>query len=187
MLKTLLGLVAMGGTGVKLKKKIVVASVVGVVALVAAVPAFADCVNPSRSDNANAQIAANSPTLPPNSCFYAAVTPCRPFLTVDQVLLVEFVFPDGSFPALGGIALCPAGARYLVDQIDLAAALPGSTIDLTLVNGGQALQSGGQLNASNPRVQQNFSNGKGIDLLRTNAEIVAVIEANITAARAVSC
>ena len=85
MLKTLLGLVAMGGTGVKLKQKIVVASVVGVVALVAAVPAFADCVNPSRSDNANAQIAANSPTLKPSQCFYSAVVPCSPFLTINQV------------------------------------------------------------------------------------------------------
>jgi len=164
-------------------KKMVMASVACVVALgLTAGPAFADCVNASRSDKANVKIAAHSPDLPPNACFYSAVTPCRPFLTVDQLLLVEFEMPDGSFPALGGIALCPAGAQYLVDQIDLAAAKPGSTIDLTLVNGGEALQSGGQLNASNPRVQQNFFNGKGIDLLRANAEISEVIAAKVATA-----
>ena len=184
MLKTLLGLVAMGGTGVKLKKKIVVASVVGVVALVAAVPAFADCVNPSRSDQGNAQIAANSPTLKPSQCFYSAVVPCSPFLTINQLLLVEFEMPDGSFPTVVG-ALCPADAQYLVDQIDKVAAELG--IDLTWMVGGEAVQSGGQVNASNPRVQQNLFNGKGIDLLRANTKLADFIRDNFTAAQAVPC
>jgi len=166
MLKTLLG--------VKLKKKMVVASVVGVVALVVTAGAFADCVNPSRSDKGNAQIAANSPTLSPDVCGFA---PCTPHLTFDEALhlLLEGTV---SFYDPYGLDLCPAGAQYLVDQIDAAALLSDSSIDLTWVVGGIALQSGGLLNASNPRAQQNLSNGTGIDLFTTNAEISGVIAAN---------
>jgi hypothetical protein len=166
------------------KLKIVVASVAGVVALaMMAGPAFADCVNVSRPDKANVQIAAHSPAVSPDSCLYEAITPCTPHLTLDNLLLLEFGLPASVVGPLG-LGLCPQGAQYLVDQIHAAAALPGSGIDLTLVVGGLALQSGGQLNASNPRVQQNLFNGKGIDLLGANAEILAVIEANIAAAAA---
>ena len=174
----------MGVTGVKLKK-MVVASVAGVVALlVGAGPAFADCVNVSRSDKANAQIAAHSPALSSVSCGFA---PCTPHLTLDQALLIDFEAPAGSFYAPNGLGLCEPGARYLVDQIHAAAAQPGSSIDLTWVVGGEALQSGGLFNASNPRAQQNLSNGKGIDLFLQNPEIVAVIDLNIDAARAIPC
>ena len=141
-----------------------------VVALVVtAGPAFADCVNVSRPDTANVQIAAHSPS----------------FLTLDEALLVIFEAPAGSLPDVGRLALdlCPQGAQYLVDQIHAAAAHPGSGIDLTWVFSIQALQSGGLQNASNPRAQQNISNGKGIDLLRENAEIFAVIGANIATAK----
>jgi hypothetical protein len=138
-------------------------------------PVFADCVNVSRSDKANVQIEAHSPALSPVVCGFA---PCTPHLTFDETLLLLF---EGavSFYDPYGLDLCPEGARYLVEQIHLAAALPGSGIDLTWVVGGTALQSGGLENASNPRAQQNLSNGRGIDLFTTNAEISAVIDANL--------
>ena len=152
---------------------------VGVGMMVAAGPAFADCVNVNRSDNANVQIAAHSPDLSTVSCGFA---PCTPFLTLDEALLVIFEAPPGSFYAPDGLGLCEPGAQYLVDQIHVAAAQPGSSIDLNWVVGGEALQSGGLLNGSNPRAQQNLSNGKGIDLFMGNAEIMAVIDLNIATA-----
>ena len=156
-------------------KKMVMASVAGAVALVVtAGPAFADCTNASRPDKANVQIAAHSPALSPVSCGFA---PCTPFLTLDEGLLVLFEAPAGSFPGPLVLALCPLGAQYLLAQIHVAATKPGSSIDLTWIIGGEALQSGGLENASNPRAQQNFSNGKGIDLLGANAEIWAVVAA----------
>ena len=136
---------------------------------VTAGPAFADCVNVSRPDKANVQIAAHSPS----------------FLTLDELLLYVFEAPAGSLPDVGRLALdlCPQGAQYLLDKIHTAAAQPGSGIDLTWVFSNEALQSGGLGNASNPHAKQNTSNGKGIDLLRENVEIWAVIEANIGTAR----
>ncbi len=138
--------------------------------MVTAGPAFADCINVSRSNKANVQIAANSPDL--SNCGF---TPCGPFLTFDEALLLLFEAPAGSFDAPWGLALCPEGAQYLLDQIHAAAAVSGSGIDLTWVFSAEALQSGGLENASNPSAQQNLSNGKGIDLLGENAEVLAVI------------
>ena len=150
-------------------KKIVAASFAGVLALVVtAGPAFADCVNVSRADKANVVIAAHSPA----------------FLTLDELLLYVFEAPAGSLPDVGRLALdlCPHGAQYLLDKIHAAAAQPGTGIDLTWVFSNNALQSGGLFNASNPRATQNTSNGKGIDVLRENGEIWAVIQANIGSA-----
>jgi hypothetical protein len=65
-----------------------------------------------------------------------------------------------------------------------AAAQPGSGIDLTWVVSNRTVQAGGLQNASNPRAQQNLSNGTGIDHLGENAAIGAVIGANIGAAAA---
>jgi len=163
------------------KLKMVMAGVAGAVAvlLVTAGPAFADCINVNRSANANAQIAAHAPTLSSVSCGFS---PCTPFLTFDEGLLVVFEAPLGSFPGPLVLALCPQGAQYLLDKIHVAAAQPGSSIDLNWVIGGEALQSGGLENASNPTARQNFSNGKGIDLLGTNPEILAVIDLNIATA-----
>ena len=170
-----------------MKLKMVVASVAGVVALgMTAGPALADCVNASRPDKANVQILAHSPTLSPDACPYGAITPCTPHLTLDNLLLLEFGLPASVVGPLG-LGLCPQGAQYLVDQIHAAAALPGSGIDLTWVVGGEALQSGGQLNASNPRVQQNLSNGKGIDLLGANLGLATLIGANSAYAAKTYC
>ena len=155
-------------------KKMVAASFAGVLALVVtAAPVLADCVNASRADKANVLIAAHSPA----------------FLTLDELLLYVFEAPAGSLPDVGRLALdlCPQGAQYLVDQIHAAAALPGSGIDLTWVFSIEALQSGGLQNASNPRAKQNTSNGKGVDLLRENAELWNLIEANIGDANLISC
>ena len=149
-----------------------------VVALgVTAGPALADCVNVSRSRIANVVIAAHSPTL--TNCAYA---PCKPHLTLNETLLIEFEAPAGSFYAPDGLGLCPDGATWLVAQVDAAAALPGSAIDLTWVVGGEALQGGGLFNASNLRARQNLSNGKGVDLFLQYAEITTVIEANVATA-----
>ena len=168
----------MGVAGVKLKK-MVVASVAGVMALLlTAGPAFADCVNVSRSGTANAQIAAHSPTLSPAVCGFA---PCSPHLTFDETLRLLFEGTVSFFDPYG-LDLCPAGATYLIDQVHAAALLPGSSIDLAWVVGGTALQSGGLENASNPRAQENLLNGKGIDLFTNNAEISTVIADNIDAA-----
>jgi hypothetical protein len=160
-------------------KKMVAASFAGVLALVVtAGPAFADCVNASRPDKANVVIAAHSPTL--TNCGFA---PCKPFLTFDEALLIMFQAPPGSFYAPEGLGLCLTGAEYLVGLIHDAADQPNSTIDLNWVVGGEALQSGGVGNASNPRALQNLSNGRGIDLFLRNPEIVAVLsDANIATA-----
>ena len=86
---------------------------VGVSAAVAlmAAPAFAhECYNASRSDTGNVQIGAHSPA----------------FNTLDEVAMEFFSSPDG-------LGLCPAGAQYLLAQLDDAAALPGSGIDMTWV------------------------------------------------------
>ena len=168
-----------GVRGGRIPLKMVVASVAGVVALgVTAGPALADCANVSRSDTANVQIAANSP-ITPSGCGSAA--PCTPHRSLDETLLIIFQAP-ASFAGPLGLGLCPQGAQYLVDQIDAAAALPGSGIDLAWVTSFETLQSGGILNNSNPRALQNLSNGKGIDLLGENAEILAVVNTNLATA-----
>jgi hypothetical protein len=162
----------------KLKKMVAASFAVVLALVVTAGPVLADCVNASRPDHANVVIAAHSPTL--TNCGFA---PCKPFLTFDEALFIMFEAPPGSFYAPGGLGLCEAGARLLVDQIHVAAAQPGSTIDLNWVVGGEALQGGGVGNASNPRAQQNLSNGRGIDLFLRNPEIVAVLsDENIRAA-----
>ena len=165
-------------------KRVVVASVAGVVVLlVGAGPAFADCVNVSRSGTANAQIAALSPTLSPAVCGFA---PCTPHLTFDETLRLLF---EGtvSFYDPYGLDLCPDGATYLIDQVHAAALLPDSSIDLAWVVGGIALLSGGLENASNPRAQQNLSNGAGIDLFTQNAEISDVIAKGMSTMPAGTC
>jgi len=147
-----------------------------VVALaVTAGPAFADCINVSRPDNANVKIVAHTPTL--SNCGFA---PCSPHLTLDQALLIDFEAPAGSFYAPDGLGLCPQGARYLLGRIHDAASSLG--IDLTWVVGGEALQSGGLFNASNPRAHENLTNSKGLDLFLQYAEIRKLIEANIATA-----
>jgi hypothetical protein len=138
--------------------------VVGVGATVAlmATPAFAhECYNASRSDTGNIQIGAHSPA----------------FNTLDEVAMGFF-----TAPAPDGLGLCPAGAQYLLDQLHAAAAQPGSTIDTTWVVSNRTVQASGLDNSPNARAQQNLSNGTGIDHLGENAEIGAIIGANIGAA-----
>jgi hypothetical protein len=146
-----------------MKLKIAIATVAGVVGLGAmAGPAFAhECYNASRADNANLKIAAHSPA----------------YWSFDETVLG---FAEDS----GGLGLCPAGAQYILDQIHAAAALPGSTINLTWVVSNRTVQAGGLEKVSNPSAQQNLSNVTGIDHLGEDAEIGAVIGANIGAAAA---
>ena len=135
--------------------------IVGAGATVAlmATPAFAhECYNASRSDTGNIQIGAHSPA----------------FATLDEVAMGFF-----TAPAPDGLGLCPAGAQYLVDQLNAAAAQPGSTIDLNWVVSTRTVQASGLDNSPNARAQQNLSNGTGIDHLGENAEIGAIIGANI--------
>ncbi len=146
-----------------MKLKIAIATVAGVVGLAGmAGPAFAhECYNASRSDNGNVKIAAHSSA----------------FWSFDETVLGFAESPDG-------LGLCPDGAQYLLDQMHAAAALPGSTINLTWVVSNRTVQAGGLENASNPSAQKNLSNGTGIDHLGENAEIGAVIGANMGAAAA---
>ena len=152
-----------------------------VVALgVTAGPAFADCINVSRSDTANGQIAAQSWALPAVSCFWpATITPCAPFITLDQALLIDFETPADVFP--GALGLCKAGAEYLLGTVHVAAASAGLDTDFTLVVGGMALQSGGLFNAT-ARAQGNLVNGKGIDLFGQYPAIMDTITANLATA-----
>ena len=113
----------------------------------------------SRSDKGNQQVAANSSA----------------FVTFDESAMGFFTF---------GLGLCPAGADYLLDQVHTAAALPDSGIDVNWVVSAHALQAGGLESASNPRAQENLSNGKGIDHLAANGPLGAVIGANVGAAAA---
>jgi hypothetical protein len=127
--------------------------------VLAAGPAAAhECYNASRSDNGNQQIAAHSPA----------------YNTFDETAMGFFTAPQPD-----GLGLCPVGAQYLLDQVHAAAALPDSGIDLNWVVSNRALQAGGLEKASNPRAQQNLSNGTGIDHLGENAALGAVIGANI--------
>ena len=138
--------------------------IVGVGATVAlmATPAFAhECYNASRSDNGNIQIGTHSAA----------------FNTFDEVAMGFF-----TGPAPDGLGLCPAGAQYLLDQIHAAAAQPGSTIDTNWVVSNRTVQAAGLDNSPSARAQQNLSNGTGIDHLGENAEIGAIIGANIGAA-----
>jgi hypothetical protein len=130
----------------------------GVAAVVlAAGPAAAhECYNASRSDQGNQQIAAHSPS----------------YNTFDEAVMGFFTAPDG-------LGLCPVGAQYLLDQVHAAAALPDSGIDVNWVVSNRTVQAGGLENASNPRAQQNLSNGTGIDHLGENGALGAVIGANI--------
>jgi hypothetical protein len=125
--------------------------------VLAAGPAAAhECYNASRSDNGNQQIAAHSPA----------------FNTFDEVAMGFFTDPSG-------LGLCPAGAQFMLAQVHAAAALPGSGIDLNWVVSNRSLQAGGLESASNPRAQENLSNGTGIDHLGENPALGAVIGANI--------
>jgi hypothetical protein len=135
----------------------------GLAALVlAAGPAAAhECYNASRSDNGNQQIAAHSPA----------------FVTLDESAMGFF-----TAPAPDGLGLCTLGAQYLLAQLHAAAAQPGSGIDVNWVVSNRSLQAGGLETASNPRAQENLANGKGIDHLGENAEIGAVIGANVATA-----
>jgi hypothetical protein len=127
--------------------------------VLAAGPAAAhECYNASRSDNGNQQIAAHSPA----------------YNTFDETAMGFFTAPQPD-----GLGLCPVGAQYLLDQVHAAAALPDSGIDLNWVVSNRALQAAGLEKASNPRAQQNLSNGTGIDHLGENAALGAVIGANI--------
>ena len=139
-------------------RKIMCAVAVGCAGvLLMALPVSAhECYNASRSDQGNQQIAAHSPA----------------FSTFDETAMGFFTSPDG-------LGLCPAGATYLLDQIHAAAAQPGSGIDLNWVVSNRTVQAQGIDNASNPRAQQNLSNGTGIDHLGENPAIGAVIGANI--------
>jgi hypothetical protein len=130
-----------------------------VVLLVAGPAAAHECYNASRSDTGNQQIAAHSPA----------------FNTFDETALGFFEAPDG-------LGLCPAGAQYLLDQIHIAAAQPGSGIDLNWVISNRTVQAGGLDNSPSARAQANLANGTGIDHLGENPEIGAVIGANIGAA-----
>ena len=147
----------------RLRGRIPVFVLGGVAAVVfAAGPAAAhECYNASRSDAGNQQIAAHSPA----------------FITFDESALGFFTAPQPD-----GLGLCPAGAQYLLNQIHAAAALPDSGIDLNWVVSNRSLQAGGLDNASNPRAQENLSNGTGIDHLAENAALGAAIGANIGAA-----
>jgi len=128
------------------------------VALMAA-PAFAhECYNASRSETGNIQIGAHSPA----------------FNTLDEVAMGFF-----SAPAPDGLGLCPTGAQYLLTQLEAAAALPGSGIDMTWVVSNRTVQASGLDHTTNARAQQNLSNGTGIDHLGENAAVGAVIGANI--------
>ena len=144
-----------------MKLKIVVASVAGVVGLAGmAGPAAAhECYNASRSSTGNQQIAAHSPA----------------YDTFDETALGFFQF---------GLGLCPAGAQYLLDQVHVAAALPGSGIDLTWVVSNRTVQAGGIDHSPSARAGENLTNGTGIDHLAENAALGAVIGANIGAAGA---
>ena len=146
-----------------MKLKIAIATVAGVVGLAGmAGPAFAhECYNASRSDNGNLKIAAHSPA----------------FSSFDETVLGFAESPDG-------LGLCPDGAQYLLDQMHAAAALPGSTINLTWVVSNRTVQAGGLEKVSNPSAQKNLSNGTGIDHLGENAEIGAVVGASMGAAAA---
>jgi hypothetical protein len=149
--------------GDRMFRKMLMTAVAGCagVALMAG-PAFAhECYNASRSDNGNAQIAAHSAA----------------YSTFDEVALGFFTSPDG-------LGLCPAGAQYMLDQVHLAAAQPGSGIDLNWVVSNRTVQAGGLENTSNARAQANLANGTGVDHLGENAEIGAVIGANIGIAAA---
>lgn len=132
-------------------------SVIGGLAAVvlAAGPVAAhECYNASRSDKGNQQIAAHSAA----------------FVTFDESATGFFTF---------GLGLCPAGVEYLLAQVHLAAAQPDSELDLNLVVGGRSLQAGGIAHSPSARAQANLSNGTGIDLLGENAELGAVIGANV--------
>jgi hypothetical protein len=147
----------------RLQRRIPVLVLGGLAAVVlAAGPAAAhECYNASRSDNGNQQIAAHSPA----------------FNTFDETALGFFMDPNG-------LGLCPAGAQYLLGQVDAAAALPNSGIDLNWVVSNRTVQAGGLENASNARAAENLSNSKGIDHLGENPALGAVIGANIGAAAA---
>jgi hypothetical protein len=133
------------------------------VALIAS-PALAhECYNASRSDNGNVQIAAHSSA----------------FISLDETALGFF-----TAPAPDGLGLCDAGAQYLLDQLHVAAAQPGSGIDPNWVVSNRTVQAGGLEGGSNERAEGNLANGTGIDHLGENAEIGAVIGANIGAAMA---
>jgi hypothetical protein len=126
--------------------------------------AFAhECYNASRSDTGNQQIADHSAA----------------FATFDETATGFF-----TAPAPDGLGLCPAGAQYLLAQIHAAAAQPGSTLDLNVVVSNRTVQAGGLEHSSNPTAQANLSDGRGIDHLGENAELNALIGANIAAAGA---
>lgn len=156
-------------------KKMVMASVVGLMALVVtAGPALADCINVSRPDTANGVIAAHS----------------RGFVSLDEGLTFMFQVQPGSLDIEVGrlaLGLCPLRAQYLVHQIDVAAAQADSSIDPTWVIGINAVQGGGLVNPSSSRAQENVSNSAGIDLLRENQELWNLIQANIGAATSIPC
>src|SRR5229473_321936 len=104
---------------------------VGVAVALMAAPAFAhECYNVSRSDTGNVQIGAHSPS----------------FDTLAEVAMGFF-----SSPAPDGLGLCPAGAQYLLGQLEAAAALPGSGIDMTWVISNRTVQASGLDNTTNPR------------------------------------
>jgi hypothetical protein len=139
-------------------------SVTGALAavLLAAGPAAAhECYNASRSDTGNQQIAAHSPS----------------YVTLDESALAFFTAPSPD-----GLGLCPAGAQYLLDQVHAAAALPGSGIDLNWVVSNRALQAGGIGHSPSATAQGNVANGTGVDHLAENAELGAVIGANVETA-----
>ena len=132
---------------------------VAVVVLVAAPAAAHECYNASRSSTGNQQIAAHSPA----------------YDTFDETALGFFQF---------GLGLCPAGAQYLLEQVHVAAAVPGSGIDLTWVVSNRTVQAGGIDHSPSARAGENLTNGTGIDHLAENAALGAVIGANIGAAGA---
>jgi hypothetical protein len=135
-------------------------SVTGALAavLLAAGPAVAhECYNASRSDTGNRQIAAHSPS----------------YVTFDEIAFGFFTAPSPD-----GLGLCAAGAQYLLDQVDAAAALPGSGIDLNWVVSIRTVQAGGIDHSPSATAQGNLTNGTGIDHLAENAALGAIIEAN---------
>jgi hypothetical protein len=128
----------------------------GVVAALAAAPAFAhECYNTSRSAQGNASIAAHSPSY----VTFAEIA--HEFLTTD---------PDGP-------GVCEAGAQFLLgvlaDNAD-AIGLPANAV-ISI----RTVQAGGIGHNKETPAVKNLSDGKGIDHLEQNTAIDELLGANI--------
>ena len=131
--------------------------VAGLAVALAAGPAFAhECYNASRATKGNTSIAEHSPA----------------FMTFNDVVYGFLTSTEE-----GGPGLCPAGAQWLVDQIDANATTIG--VDTTWVVSNRTVQAQGIDHSPSAQAQSNLSNGTGIDHLGENAGLLQFIFDNI--------